>query len=157
MKSLLALLLAPALCLGAIWPDNIAAWKRTATSQPALSDRPLWNEYGLKESESARFENGSDSFSATAYRLQETTGAMAAFDWQRPPQSTPSPLAPLAVQTAEGGGGLLVVHGNYLLSFAGHIPDAAELSAVFGALRNIDTTVLPFLAGTLPTRATALQ
>src|ERR1022692_5091667 len=129
MKFLLAALLAPALCLGAIWPENIGAWKRTATMQATLSDRPIWDEYGLKESEAARYQNGDANFTATGYRLQDTTGAMAAFDWQRPAKSIVSPLAPLAAAT---GDGLLVVQGNYLLSFSGHLPEAAELKAPGG-------------------------
>jgi hypothetical protein len=149
MKFLLAVVLAPALCLGAIWPENIGAWKRAATMQATLLDRPIWDEYGLKESEAARYENGDANFTVTGYRLQDTTGAMAAFDWQRPAKSTGSPLAPLA---AEWDVGLLVAHGNYLLSFSGHKPEAAELSALFDGLRNVDTTVLPSLPGTLPTQ-----
>jgi hypothetical protein len=47
---------------------------------------------------------------------------------------------------------LLVVQGNYLLSFSGHKPEAAELSALFDGLRNVDTTVLPTLPDTLPTQ-----
>jgi hypothetical protein len=148
MKFLLAVLLAPALCLGAIWPENIGAWKRTATTQASLSDRPIWDEYGLKESEGARYENEGESFTVTGYRLQDTTGAMSAFDWQRPAKSTVSQLAPLAVNT---GDGLLVVHGNYLLSFSGHTPEAEELKTLFDGLRNVDTTVLPTLPGNLPT------
>src|ERR1039458_9401340 len=58
MKFLLAALLAPGLCLGAIWPDNIGVWKRAATTQATLFDRPIWDEYGLKESEAARYEAG---------------------------------------------------------------------------------------------------
>jgi hypothetical protein len=147
MKFLLAALLAPALCVGAIWPENIGAWKRAATMQATLFDRPVWDEYGLKESEAARYENGSEDFTVTGYRLQDTTGAMAAFDWQRPARSTVSKLAPLAADT---GDGLLVVEGNYLLSFSGHKPDAAELRALFDGLRNVDTTVLPTLPANLP-------
>ena len=90
---------------------------------------------------------GTQSFTVTGYRLQDTTGAMAAFDWQRPAKSTASKLAPLAADT---GDGLLVVHGNYLLSFSGHKPEAAELSALFDGLRNVDTTVLPTLPANLP-------
>jgi hypothetical protein len=152
MKFLFAALLAPALCVGAIWPDNIGAWKRSATMQATLTDRPIWDEYGLKESEAARYENGDARFDVTGYRLQDTTGAMAAFDWQRPAKSTASALAPLAAATADGGEGLLVVCGNYLLSFRGHKPDAAELSALFDGLRNVDTTVLPSLPGALPAK-----
>jgi hypothetical protein len=72
---------------------------------------------------------------------------MAAFDWQRPANSTASQLAPLAADTGEG---LLVVHGNYLLCFTGYKPNAAELGALFDGLRNLDTTVLPSLPGSLP-------
>ena len=149
MKFLLAALLAPSLCMGAIWPENIGAWKRSATLQASLSDRPLWDEYGLKESEAARYENEGESFTVTGYRLQDTTGAMSAFDWQRPANSKVSQLAPLAADT---GDGLLVVHGNYLLSFNGHTPDAAELKTLFDGLRNVDTTVLPTLPENLPAR-----
>jgi hypothetical protein len=147
MKFLFAALLAPALCLGAIWPENIGAWKRAATMQATIFDRPIWDEYGLKESEAARYENGDENFTVTGYRLQDTTGAMAAFDWQRPAKSTVSQLAPLAADTGEG---LLVVHGNYLLSFSGRKPEAAELGALFDGLRNVDTAVLPSLPGNLP-------
>jgi hypothetical protein len=149
MKFLLAALLAPALCLGAIWPENIGAWKRAATMQATLFDRPIWDEYGLKESEAARYQNGSENFTVAGYRLQDTTGAMAAFDWQRPAASTASTLAPLAAEREDG---LLVVRGNYLLSFTGHKPDAAELGALFDGLRNVDGTVLPTLPANLPTR-----
>ena len=152
MKFFLAVLLAPALCLGAIWPENIGAWKRSATMQATLYDRPIWDEYGLKESEAARYSNGEASFTVTGYRLQDTTGAMAAFDWQRPAKSKASPLAPLAAATGEGGEGLLVVYGNYLFSFSGHQPDATELKALFDGLRNVDATVLPSLPDALPTR-----
>ena len=78
MKFLLAALLAPAVCLGAIWPENLGAWKRAATMQATLFDRPIWDEYGLKESEAARYENGDENFTVTGYRLQDTTGTMAA-------------------------------------------------------------------------------
>ena len=70
-----------------------------------VQDRPVWDEYGLKESEGARYENGDENFTVTGYRLQDTTGAMAAFDWQRPAASTvshlPVALAPLAAETAD--------------------------------------------------------
>jgi hypothetical protein len=147
MKFLFAAVLLPGLCLGAIWPENIGAWKRAATMQATLSDRPIWDEYGLKESEAARYESGDAHFTVTGYRLQDTTGAMAAFQWLRPAKSTPSKLAPLAAGTADG---LLVANGNYLLSFSGHTPEAAELGALFDGLRNVDTTVLPSLPANLP-------
>jgi len=147
MKILIAFLLLPGL-RATIWPDTIGAYHRVASKSVGLQERAIWDEYGLKESESARYENGNESFTVTGYRLQDTTGAMAAFQWQRPAGSTLSKLAPMAAETADS---VLVVYGNYLLSFAGRKPEPAELTALFDGLRNVDDTVLPPLRTYLPT------
>jgi hypothetical protein len=149
MKLLLALLI-PAVSQAAIWPDAIGPYHRAATMQAALTDRPVWDEYGLKDSEAARYENGASSFTATAYVLQDTTGALAAFDWQRPAGSTPSKADRLAVETADG---LLVAHGNYLLLFTGYKPTPEELQALTSSLRNVDGTSLPALPGFFPSQS----
>jgi hypothetical protein len=142
-------LLVPALGLAAILPETIGPYHRTSTAQSLTSDRPLWEEYGLKDSEIASYDNGAGKFTATVYRLQDTTAALAAFDWQRPVKSAPSKAANLAAETSDS---LLLVHGNYLLSFAGYKPGSVELDAVTQALRNVDTTALPGLPGYLPSR-----
>jgi hypothetical protein len=142
-------LLIPALAQAAIFPDAIGAWHRTAASKPVLTDNALWDEYGLRESESASYENGSAKFTATAWRMQDSTGALAAYDWQRPSQSEPSKLATLAAETADS---LVLVHGNYVLSFSGYKPTTPELDPIVASLRNVDTTALPTLIGYLPTR-----
>jgi hypothetical protein len=149
MKLSLALLFLPGLIHAAIWPDAIGTYKRVSASPVQLEDRAIWDEYGLKESESARYENGTDSFTATGYRLQDTTGAMAAFQWQRPAKSTASTLAPLAAETSDSA---ILVHGNYVLVFNGRKPEPAELAALFESLRNVDATSLPPLAGYLPSQ-----
>jgi hypothetical protein len=133
--------------MAAIWPDTIGAYSRTTTSKPALADRAVWNEFGLKNSESAVYQNGSAKFTAIAWQLADTTGSLAAFDWQRPDGAKPSKEAALAVETANG---LLLVHGNYLLAFQGYRPTTPELDAVVGALLNVDSTALPVLPGFLP-------
>lgn len=147
MKYLLCALMLPGLSLAAILPDSIGAYQRGAGPRLTFDDRPLWDEYGLKSAETATYANGKDKFVATVYRLADTTGALAAFDWQRPPDSTPSPVAKLAAETATS---LLLVHGNYLLSFSGYKPGAQELDALAAGLRNVDNTVLPSLPGYLP-------
>src|SRR5215467_15521057 len=93
------LLLLPALAAGATatWPDAIGAFHKNATAQAVLTDKPLWDELGLKESESAVYENGKSKFTATVYRLADSTAALAAFDWRRPADAKPSKLADLAV------------------------------------------------------------
>jgi hypothetical protein len=151
MKFFLSLLL-PLLASAAILPETIGPYHRTATSQPTLSDKPVWDEYGLKASESAVFEAEKERFSATVWRLQDPTGALAAFDWQRPADATPSQAAKLAAETKNG---LLLVHGNYLLSFDGHKPSKEELDAVLGALVNVDNSSLPVLPTYLPPGALA--
>lgn len=149
MKPVLFLLL-PVLANAAVWPETLGAYHRTAvTTTPALTDRALWSEYGLKNSEAATYENGKDKFTATVYRLEDTTGALAAFDWQRPAAATPSDLANLAAETPQS---VLLVRGNYLFSFQGYKPAAAELAPVLDALRDVDSTQLPTLPGFFPSQ-----
>src|SRR5271163_3878395 len=101
---LFAALLLPLLALptlaAAILPDTIGAYHRTTVSQPTLNGRDLWDEYGLHEYESAAYENGAAKFTAAAYQLQDSTGAMAAFNWQRPAAAKVSRSADYAAETA---------------------------------------------------------
>ena len=143
------LLLLPVLAGAAVFPDTLGAYHRTSDSAAALSDRGLWMEYGLKDSEAAAYENGKDKFTATVYHLQDTTGALAAFDWQRAPAATSSDLANLAAETPMG---ILLLHGNYLFSFQGYKPTSAELMPLFDSLHDVDTTQLPTLPGFFPSQ-----
>ena len=133
----------------AVWPDTIGAYHRTAAGPVNLTDKPIWDEYGLKGSESASYEDGAAQFHATAWMLSDPTSALAAFDWQRPQNSTASKAAPLASETADS---LYVVLGNYLLAFHGYQPTAPELAAVKAGLRNLDVSNLPTLPGFFPSR-----
>lgn len=146
MRLFFALLL-PVFVSAAILPDAFGPYHRTATSQPALQDRPLWNEFGLKSSETGAYEGNGKRFTLTAYELPDTTAALAAFDWQRDPKAAASKAANLASETADT---LLLTHGSYLLSFNGYKPDQPELTALATQLRNVDSTILPLLPGHLP-------
>src|SRR5271165_1170214 len=70
MRFLLTALLVPALAAAAILPDTIGVYQRGAVSRPAskpaLSDQPVWDECGLKDSETAAYQNGADAFTVTA-------------------------------------------------------------------------------------------
>ena len=110
MKCFLCFLLLPAFAFGGIWPDNFGAFHRTAVMPPGVSDRPLWDEYGFQQAEQAEYESGARKFTASAYRLQDSTGALAAFEWQRPAEAKPSKVSKLAVETPES---LMLAHGNY--------------------------------------------
>jgi len=141
MKFFVCLLLA-GLAPAATLPDAIGTWHRTTVAQPALQDQAIWTELGLKDWETATYESGAAKFQASVYRLPDTTASLAAFDWLRPANATPSKLAPMASQTPTS---LLAVHGNYVLQFEGHKPSAEELAQITGQLQKVDHTSLPTL------------
>jgi hypothetical protein len=147
MKLFIAALCLPILAGAAIWPDAIGPYQKSAAPQSPLANRAVWGEYGLKNTETAAYRGAGKRFTATAYQLQDSTGALAAFDWQRNAQAKPSKADALAAETADT---LLVAHGNYLLSFVGYKPAAAELQAVVEGLLAVDATGLPTLPGFFP-------
>jgi hypothetical protein len=143
----LAVCLMPLAGSAAILPENIGAFHRTAASKPALTDKPVWDDYGIKDWETATYENGAAKMTVSAWRLQDTTGSLAAFDWQRPANAKPSPLGGLAAQTAAA---LLWVHGQYLFAFQGDKPSSTDLQTLAASLKKVDTTQLPVLPSYLP-------
>ena len=147
MRFFLTAILLPTLAAAAILPDSIGPYQRGSISKPAISDQPIWTEYGLKSAENAPYQSGAGKFTVTVWQLQDTTGAMAAFEWQRPSSATPSTAAKLAAETPDS---LFLAHGNYLFSFAGYKPSKEELDALTGSLLNVDPTVLPVLPSYLP-------
>ena len=147
MKFLPIALLLPSLAAAAILPDTVGTSQRGAASKPALSDQPIWTEYGLKGSETAQYQNGAAKFTATAWQFQDTTGSMAAFQWQRPSAAKASTAAKMAAETPDS---LILAYGNYLFSFNGYKPSKEEIDALTATLHNVDTTALPVLSTYLP-------
>jgi hypothetical protein len=148
MKSFLCVfLLAPLMASAAILPDAIGAYQKKATQPRTISDRAVWDEYGLKDTEGAVYEQDGKQFSVTAYRLQDSTGALAAFDWQRNAKAKSSKAGALAAETDDS---LLLVRGNYLLYLTGQKPAQPDLDVLTSGLRNVDTTAFPTLPGFLP-------
>jgi hypothetical protein len=141
------LVLLPGLASAAVWPETIGAWKRTTVEPVTVAGRAVWDEYGLKEAETATYEKGAERFSATGYRMGDPTGAMAAFEWQRPAGSKDAPFGKMAAGTATE---LLAVHGNFLFAFTGRRPAADEWASLTGGLRNLDASSLPALPGFVP-------
>jgi hypothetical protein len=137
MKFLTALLL-PVLASAAMLPEAIGPNQRTAISQPEPADRPIWDEFGLKAVENGVFGAEKSKFSVTVWRLQDPTGALAAYQWQRA-------LAGKKDQISR--------HGNYVISFQGHEPTPEEMESVQKALLNVDNSSLPVLSSYLPANA----
>jgi hypothetical protein len=132
MKFLTALLL-PLLASAAMLPESIGSFKRASVGQPTLEDRQIWDEFGLKTAENGNFEGENGKFSINLYRLQDPTGALGAFQWQRPGKT---------VVTKR--------YGNYLISISGHTPTTEEWDELQKALLNVDNSSLPVLSSYLP-------
>ncbi len=143
------ILLLPAVAAAAVWPDMLGPYHRASDAPAKLADQPLWDEFGLKNSEAAVYENGKQKFTATLYQLSDSTAGLAAFDWLRPKDAQPSPLAKVAAETKTSA---LVLDGNYLLAFDGYKPAAAELTPILDSLVNVDGTPLPTLPSFLPSQ-----
>lgn len=146
MKYLIALLL-PLAAWAAVWPDEFGAAKKVSAQPVTVSDRKLWDEYGFQGAEAARYEGGGLQFTATAYRLLDSTGAMAAFEWQRPADAQPGKLGKLSARTKDG---LMMAYGNYLLVVTGYHPPAPEMTGVAEKLSNVEKAPLPTLPDYLP-------
>ena len=130
----------------ALLPESFAQYKRGAVSPVSTEDPAVWSEYGLESAERAEYTKAGQTFSVTAYRLKDPTGAFAAFQWQRPAG------AASAITSASLPNGALAAHENYLVRVEGAKPHPDALAALFKALPDTVRTSLPSLYGYLPKR-----
>ena len=125
----------PVLVSAALFPETLGTAHRTEIHSVAISDQPLWDEYGLQASEQASYDSGGAPYTVIGYRLQDSTGALAAFQWQR------------ATQPKSGAVERL---GNYVLIFQDRQPTPSELGSLRGSLPRLEEGPLPSLPGYLP-------
>ncbi len=141
--SILVPLLAPA----AVWPDVFAGVPRASTRPVAVTDKAVWEEYGFTEGEAAQYGSGPLRFTAAAYRFNDPTGALSAFEWRRPAGAGPSALGQHAAETSDS---VWLVFGNYLLQFEGRKPAVKELAPLLEKLPLLDQSSFPAFIGYLP-------
>ena len=134
IRILLPLLL-PILASAALFPDPLGTAHRTAIHPAPISDKPLWDEYGLQDSEQAGYDSEGATYTVTGYRLQDATAALAVFQWQRATQPQSAAVERL---------------GNYVLIFENHHPTSAELGILRGSLPRLEEGPLPSLPRYLP-------
>jgi hypothetical protein len=133
---------------GPMFPDQIGAFKKGPPRAMSVPDRALYEEYGLEAMEQAEYTSPENHFTATAWRLRDSTGALALFEARRPPGATPANLAKLSVRTSDG---CIFAYGNYVFQFTGTaFPEAAELEQLYAALPRLEQSPLPALMGFLP-------
>jgi len=146
----LLLLLLPSLAAAAIWPDAIGPFHRVSVKAVAAqAEQAIFDEYGFREAETAQSEGDGQKFAATAWRFQDTTGALGAFEWLRPADSKPSALAKLAAETTTGA---ILTHRNFVLRFEGYHPAAPFLTTFVEGLKQVDNSALPALMDYLPSQ-----
>jgi hypothetical protein len=133
-------------------PQFVGTLQNTGTQPLALTDKAVWDDYGLQQSEQATFEAGGRKLTVRAYRLQDTTGALAAFQWQRPANAKPpgDDLAELSPLSALTPNGLIIALGNHLLILDGARPTPEELGNVFRSMPRQESGPLPSLPGHVP-------
>ncbi len=131
-----------------IFPDQIGPYEKQAPTTLSAPDRALYEEYGLEASEQAIYTAPDKKrFTATAWRMRDSTGAMALFQARRPSGATPASFAPLAVTTSDG---VIFEYGNYVIQFTGGQPDNADLPAFYNQLPKFENSPLPALSKALP-------
>ena len=143
----LLLLVWPAVVLPAVWPDDFAGAKRSSRGPVAVTEPALWEEFGFQDGETAQYAAGALKFQAVSYRFLDSTGALGAFQWQRPEKARPSALGKLAVETETD---VLLAHGNYLFLLKGRKPAVADINRVIQRAPNLEQAPLPVLSTYLP-------
>lgn len=154
-----AAILAPASPgFSAILPGVIGPWKQISNAPLAVkTQRPLWDELGLQDSEQAVYQKGAARLGVEAWRVADSTAAMGAFDFKRTPTARPAPtldtLTPCAalINTAAGTGALVAL-GNYLVEFDGVVPEPDDVANLFRRLPRFENSGLPAFPGYLPAR-----
>lgn len=131
----------------AIWPTQFGAYQRVSDKPVSPSDPALMSEYGFEAGEQASYKSDHGTFTATAWRLQDSTAAMAVFQWMRPPDAKPSPISKLAAKSDKG---LLFATGNYVFEFSGYTPTPEQLNEFYGILPRMVNASLPVISTYLP-------
>lgn len=130
----------------ALLPEKFANYTRGEIAQIKPADAEVWNEYGLTGIERAEYNGGGGRLAITAYRLNDPTGAFAAFQWQRPAD------AQSGSTSASMPDGSLVAQANYLIRVEGGKLNPIDAQELYRQLPKQVHTSLPPLYAYLPNR-----
>jgi hypothetical protein len=153
MKQFLLLIIAVGGAYAALLPDTIGDWKKADVQNERaerISDLKVWQEYGLQDYEPANYSSGAKTYSISAYRFADATGAFAAFNLVRPADAKPIEVTGTGAANASDE---VVAVGNYLFVFKGYKPKPEELNHVVGTVPLYSQSPLPTLPEYLPAGA----
>ena len=114
-----------------IWPEKWREHEREKVSPLTPAEPKLWAEFGGEAAEKAVYNSPVGRFSATAYRFQDSTSALAWYEYLRPEAAVPVRGA-ATMSTLPGA--LFAAHQNYVLVFDGWRPQGPELEALYKLL-----------------------
>jgi len=147
-------LLLIALPLGAaIFPDQIGDFSKSSPKALSVADQALYNEYGLLASEQAEYARPASQtapaarFSASAWHMRDSTGALAVFQIRRPAGAVQDKPDQLLAKTSDG---VILAFGNYVFQFTGEVPKADDLDQLYNQVPELEQAALPALPGFLP-------
>lgn len=131
----------------AILPDTIGAWQKgPPTAAPAVNPK-VWDEYGLKDSETAPYSADGKKYEISAWRFADATGAWSAYTELVPKDARPIKVTDRGAETASDE---YVIVGNYVFIFKGYKPKPEELNHVVGTVPQYAQSQLPSLPKYLP-------
>jgi len=131
----------------AILPDQIGNFARGEIKSVTAQDASLYQEFGFISAEQAQYTAPGKRFTATAWRLRDSTGALALFEARRQENATPAKLSALSAITPDGA---VFAYGNYVFQVSGDVPEQKDLEMLFLQLPQLDNAPLPALARNLP-------
>lgn len=132
----------------AILPDTIGEWNKGAATPATTPDAKVWKEYGLRDSETAPYTSAAKTYTISAWRFDDATGAFAAFDDVRPADAKPVEI-PTGLATANAMEEVIEI-GNYLFVFNNYRPKPEELNHIVGTVPFYAQSRLPTLPKYLP-------
>lgn len=131
---LLALTGAAAAAPAGLWPAQWGEHTRAKSEPVAIAETALWAEYEGEAAEKASFKSPIGPFSATAWRLRDSTSALAWYYFTRPANCTPVRNARSACTTP---GMAAMSLKNYVLLFEGWRPLDRELAELEKSLPEV--------------------
>jgi hypothetical protein len=131
-----------------IWPEKWRENLRQKAVPVVVADARLWAEFGGEAAEKAVYSGPAGRFDATAYRLKDSTSALAWYEFLRPENAVPAHDT-FGLSTTPGSE--FALHQNYVLVFEGWRPLEKEMDALYKRLPKLRSAGgLPVLARCLP-------
>lgn len=141
-------------------PEGFEMHARKSVQKLSAPDAALAQEFGFQEGESAVYEGkGKPSdkgvpgvekrFTVSAWRLRDSTAALAAWQMLRPAGAKPVADAASAL-AAQAGSQLWMAYGNYVLMVDGFTPEPETVHQLVLSMPRFEKAALPALLGFLP-------